>query len=151
MPQSVPTSSRARQLLPLLAGTLLALPLAACHKAAPQENGSISGTIQVQPDLASKVKADAALYVIAHPDGQQGPPAAVERISPVKFPVSYSLSSENVMLKGMPFAGKMDITVRLSNDGNAMPAPGDLEGASAKNPVMVGDDNVDVTLDQQDR
>lgn len=48
-----------------------------------------------------------------------GPPLAVKKIDRPTFPLSYSLGAENVMTQGVPFTGKLTITVRLDQDGNA--------------------------------
>ena len=74
---------------------------------------------------------------------------AVKKIDRPVFPLSYSVGPENVMMQGMPFTGKVTITVRLDKDGNPTTRqPGDLSGEYKKNPVAVGSKNVDVMLDQ---
>jgi len=53
------------------------------------------------------------------------------------------------MTQGMPFTGKMNIAVRLDQDGNpGTRGPGDVNGDYKKNPVDVGSKNVDIVLDQ---
>jgi len=156
-----------RRPLPLLSllGMTLVLSLAACRKDAdqsqqqgasgqgnapgPVSGPTISGTVTVSPALAAKIKSDAVLFIIAHPSGQHGPPAAVKRITPIKLPVAFTLTENDVMLKGMPFAGKMDLTARIANDGGAMRAPGDLEGTS-QGAVAVGEAGVTISVDKQD-
>ncbi len=89
------------------------------------------------------------LFIIARPAAGGGPPLAVKKIDRPTFPLSYSLGAENVMTQGMPFTGKVNITVRLDQDGNpGTRGPGDVNGDYKKNPVDVGSKNVDIVLDQ---
>jgi hypothetical protein len=53
------------------------------------------------------------------------------------------------MMQGTPFAGKINITVRLDKDGNPTTrGSGDLTGEHKKNPAEVGAKNADVVLDK---
>ncbi len=52
------------------------------------------------------------------------------------------------MIRGMPFQGSVNVTVRLDGDGRVGSQPGDLEGR-AKQPVQVGDTSVDIVLDKR--
>jgi cytochrome c-type biogenesis protein CcmH len=104
----------------------------------------------VDPKLQSKIDKSATLFLIARaPSGTAGPPLAVKKIDQPKFPVSYSLSQENVMIQGMTFSGKINVSARLDKDGNAMTREaGNLLGAYKKNPVQAGSQNVDIALDE---
>ena len=109
----------------------------------------ISGKITIDPKLKANVDPNATLFVIARPASSAGgPPLAVKKIDNPTFPLNYSLGQENVMMQGLPFAGKINITVRLDKDANpATRTPGDLTGDYKKNPVEVGAKNVDIVLD----
>ena len=111
---------------------------------------TISGTITIEPKLKANVDPNAALFIIARPaGGPGGPPLAVKKIDKPTFPLKYSLNQENVMMRGTPFAGKIDITVRLDKDGNPTTrGSGDLTGEHKKNPAAVGAKNADVVLDK---
>jgi cytochrome c-type biogenesis protein CcmH len=111
---------------------------------------TLSGKITVDVKLKDKIDTQAALFIIARPaGGAAGPPLAVKKIDKPTFPLSYSLGQENVMMQGTPFAGKINIAVRLDKDGNAMTREaGNLVGDYKKNPVEVGSQNVDIILDQ---
>ena len=100
--------------------------------------------------LKAKLDPKAALFIIARPaGGAAGPPLAVKKIDQPSFPLAYSLGQENVMMQGTPFAGKINVTVRLDKDGNAVTREaGNLLGDYKKNPVAVGSQNVDIILDQ---
>jgi cytochrome c-type biogenesis protein CcmH len=118
-------------------------------KAAADTTAQISGKITIDPKLKTKVAPSAALFIIARSAGAPaGPPLAVKKIDRPAFPVDYTLSQENVMMPGAPFAGKITITVRLDKDGDPVTrGSGDLIG-DYKKPVEVGAKNVDIAIDQ---
>ncbi len=118
--------------------------------AAASPGQTISGTITIDPKLKSNVDPNAALFIIARPAaGQGGPPLAVKKIDKPTFPLNYSLNQENVMMQGSPFAGKINITVRLDKDGNPTSrGAGDMTGEYKKNPAEVGVKNADIVIDQ---
>jgi hypothetical protein len=111
---------------------------------------SIRGTIAVAPELASSLPASGSLFVIARPQGVPGgPPLAVLRVTRPRFPVSFEIGPENVMIPSMRFEGEIQISVRLDSDGDAMTQlPGDLSGA-ASTPSTPGASGVDILLDTQ--
>lgn len=111
---------------------------------------TISGRITIDPTLKNNIDPQAALFIIARPaGGAGGPPLAVRKIDKPVFPLNYSLGEENVMMQGVPFAGKINITVRLDKDGNPTTrGPGDLTGEYKRNPTKVGAKNVDIVIDQ---
>lgn len=107
---------------------------------------SISGTISVAPELVEKIPPNARLFIIARPEGAQGgPPMAVKRLSGPELPYVYNIGQADTMLEGIMFEGKIDLTVRLDQDGNAKAGPGDIEGRIS---AMAGDENVDIVLDR---
>ncbi len=109
---------------------------------------SISGTITVSPSLG-RAPGGGVIFVIVRPAGvNAGPPLAVRRLRNSGFPLKYEVSEANVMIRGMPFQGSVNVTVRLDGDGRVGSQPGDLEGR-AKQPVQVGDTSVDIVLDKR--
>ena len=117
--------------------------------ASSASSGQITGQITIDPKLKAAIDPQAVLFIIARPATGCGPPLAVKKIDRPTFPLSYSLGAENMMTQGMPFTGKLTITVRLDQDGNpGTRGPGDLDGDYKKNPVDVGSKNVDIVLDQ---
>jgi tetratricopeptide (TPR) repeat protein len=110
----------------------------------------ISGKITIDAKLKASIDPNAALFIIARPaGGAAGPPIAVKKIDKPVFPLTYSLSQENVMMQGTPFTGKISIAVRLDKDGNPVTrGPGDMTGDYKKNPAEVGAKNVDIVIDQ---
>lgn len=117
--------------------------------AAPVGGGVISGTITLDPSLASKVTETNVVYIIARSADMPGPPVAVQQLRNIKFPYQYALSSADLMMQGGSFQGMVNIVVRVDKDGAAGPLqPGDLEGVYSKNPATVGDEKVDVVINK---
>jgi cytochrome c-type biogenesis protein CcmH len=118
--------------------------------AALSSSAQISGKITIDPKLKASIDPNAALFIVARPaTGAGGPPLAVKKIDRPTFPVDYTLSQDNVMMQGLPFTGKINITVRLDKDGNPVTrTPGDMTGDYKTNPVAVSSQNIDIVLDQ---
>ncbi|MGH7827962.1 MAG: cytochrome c-type biogenesis protein CcmH [Candidatus Binatia bacterium] len=109
----------------------------------------ITGKITIDPKVKSQLDGKAALFIIARSTVGAGPPLAVKKIERPTFPLNYSLGSENMMMRGGSFTGKLNISVRLDKDGDPLTREaGNLLGESKKNPVEVGSNNVDIVIDQ---
>jgi len=150
MPQGEERNEIARALAEIPAGSTGSQQPAVPTSAKPSRSAQLSGTITIDPKLKEKVDANAVLFIIARPAGASGgPPLAVKKVDRPAFPLAYSLGSENVMMQGTPFTGKVAITARLDRDGNPTTrVAGDLSGDYGKNPVEIGSTNVDIVLDQ---
>ncbi len=104
----------------------------------------VSGTIRIDPTLADQIPEDASLFLIARSEGvQRGIPLAVKKLQGVTFPYSFTLGQADVMLPGALFEGPITIFARLDKDGDAAPAPGDIDGVIATRP---GDQQVEIIL-----
>jgi hypothetical protein len=76
-----------------------------------------------------------------------GPPLAVQRYTVGAWPMPFELTQDNVMLSGTKLQGKVVLTARVDQDGDAMTKQvGDIEGVSA--PVTVPAQGVELVLDQ---
>jgi cytochrome c-type biogenesis protein CcmH len=117
----------------------------------PTQVAAITGSVSLGNGVKNQTDGDAVLFVIARSaQSGGGPPLAVKKIERPKFPVSYSLSQENVMMPGVPFSGKVVISARLDKDGNPTTRqPGDLTGEYKSNPVEVGAQKVDIVIDKK--
>ena len=94
---------------------------------------SISGTVVVGQKVKMLMPKKGVLYVFAKPFGKKhGPPLAVKRIAQPKFPVKFTLTSQDSMMPGLKLDGKVRITARFSPGGGVMPAPGSFEGVTGK-------------------
>jgi cytochrome c-type biogenesis protein CcmH len=103
----------------------------------------VEATLSIAPELAGQVPANAALFVFARDANQPGPPIAVKRLRAGEFPVTVRLSDADAMVAGRKIAdaAKLKIVARISLQGSAIEAPGDLYGESlpdaGSNPVQV--------------
>jgi hypothetical protein len=114
---------------------------------APTDSSSIEGTVELAPDLASRVPAGAVLFLIAR-TAERGPPLAVVRVTDPQFPLPFSIGPENRMIQSMPFAGEIRISARVDSDGDAASrGPGDLQGA-VETPHNPGDRGVTLLIDK---
>ncbi|HEY2988912.1 MAG TPA: cytochrome c-type biogenesis protein CcmH [Candidatus Binatia bacterium] len=110
----------------------------------------VEGTVDIDAKLKGKIDGQAVLFVIARSTaGAAGPPLAVKKIAHPKFPVNFSLDSQDVMMPGAVLSGKVFIFARLDKDGNPTTRePGNVAGEYKKNPVEVGAKKIDIILDQ---
>ena len=112
--------------------------------AASPEGPAISGTLAIAPDLAGRIRDTAVVFIIAR--RASGPPFAVKRIAPPRFPLAFRIGPEDVMMAGEAFDGEVRVSARVSQTGTAgPPQPGDLEGEHGA-AVRIGARNVDVLI-----
>ncbi len=142
--------------------TAIVLGLVGCSRKAKQEQGGgggsavagpageISGTITLDPSLASKVGKAPLLLIFASTSSDLTQPAqVVKREFDVTFPFNYKLSGEDVVLVGSSFQGRMYVTARIDPEGMVGPArPGTFDGTYPGNPVEVGSSKVDIVINK---
>lgn len=108
---------------------------------------SLEGTITIDPKLVNNLQTNNTVFIIVKKG--PGPPLAVKRVPRAGFPLHYRMTDSDRMFPNVPFAGEVQLLVRVDKDGNAGPAqPGDLEGTSTKSPARVGDHDVDVVINK---
>ncbi len=116
---------------------------------APQSAGIIAGRITLDPKLADKVTPTDVLFIIVR--RPQGPPRpiAVKRVDGPRFPLSFTITNEDVMLKGSELRGMVEVIARLDRDGQAgPPEAGDLEGTFDRNPTLVGGKDLEIVINK---
>ena len=105
---------------------------------------SISGTVEFDESIISKIPKQGTLFLIARPEGiLSGPPLAAKRHSLIKFPFAFKIGQENVMLEGNTFEGNITVTARWDLDGLPKASPDDVEGSVT---VPSGSTNVRIAL-----
>jgi cytochrome c-type biogenesis protein CcmH len=118
---------------------------------APASSGTVSGTISIDPRFANKIDPNAVLFISAKPaEGPQVgvPPLASQRVPNPKFPLTYTLTQQDVIMPGATLSGQLNIVAKLMKSGAAGPmGPGDIEGKYSKNPVTGDQKSIDITLD----
>jgi len=107
----------------------------------------IRGVVEVSTELAGRVPSGGVLFLIAR-SGGGGPPLAVVRVAEPSFPLSFEIGPENRMIPTIPFAGELQLSARLDQDGDAASrAPGDLQGV-AEGAHAPGATGVTITLSE---
>ncbi len=106
---------------------------------------SVSGVIDITPELFTRLRGSETLYVMAR-RGVNGPPMAVKRYRGLQFPMAYALTEADQAVQGPPFTGEVTIVARIDLDGNAgIPQAGDMEGIIPG--VVIGASGADVVID----
>ncbi len=119
------------------------------HGCEPVGSGRLAGRVSIAAELADRVQPTDVLFVIVKRPGGTGRPLAAKRIDRPAFPVSFEITSADMLVQGSELRGMVDVSARLDKDGQAGPAqPGDIEGLFAKNPTLVGGEGIEITLDQ---
>jgi hypothetical protein len=90
--------------------------------------GSIAGVVDVAAEHKGRMTGG-ALFLIAR-NAKTRQIVAVRREESLRFPIRFQLSGADAMVQGTAFEGPLDVTVRWSQAGDAMPAPGDIEGTA---------------------
>ena len=93
----------------------------------------VRGEVVVADALRGKVPAGLTLFILAKSVNSPGAPVAILRLTTGTWPVSFQLDDTLAMLpeRKLSTAGPVTIEARTSRSGQAMPAPGDFQGATA--------------------
>ncbi len=110
-------------------------------------NQSVSGQVDVVPELKAKIQPGDVLMVIARKPGERMP-VAVLKTAVSAFPMSFVLNdalamSPNALISQLP---EVLLEVRISKTGMAMPEAGDL--ISKPQTIKVGTTNARLMVDQ---
>lgn len=107
----------------------------------------ISGTIEVSPELKSKINSGDIVMVIARKPGERMP-VAVLKASASSFPMKFALNDALAMNPSnlLSQLSEVSIEVRISKTGMAKPEVGDL--ISSAQTIKVGANNVRLRVDQ---
>jgi len=90
-------------------------------------------------------QATGVLFIFAKKfDGTMPLPLAVKRIANPKFPLSFSLSAKDAMMKSIPFEGPFKVTARLTKSGDVMDKSGP-EGVTTKS-LEIGAKGIKIDL-----
>ena len=109
---------------------------------------SVSGTVTLSPSLESKVRPDDSVFVFARPADGSRMPVAVVRARVSELPLQFTLDDSRAMAPTAKISALSEVMVnaRISRSGNAIPASGDLEGATEK--VKVGTQGMALVIDR---
>ena len=119
----------------------------------PSGEAIVAGKIHLAPDIAAALPKQAVLYIMARP-APSGPPIAVKRLPLPSFPFAYQITQEDAgMMPGQDIDLKtldaLYLSVKIDQDGKVGPAQaGDMEGVSADNPIVPGNQKADILIDK---
>ena len=114
------------------------------------EKNYVYGEISLDPSLVGSVKQGSVLFVVVrrHVEGGKGMLIAATKqanITKDSFPLKYVVKQQDAMM-GAPLVGKVTVSARIDQDGDAISKqPGDLV-AEPGAPVMVGENPVKLTI-----
>ncbi len=111
-------------------------------------SASVSGTVEISPEIAAKANPDDTLFIYAQAVNGPKMPLAILKITAKELPLKFSLDdtlSVAPMFKLSDF-NQVIVGARISKSGNAMPQSGDLQGMSE--PVKVGAKDIHIVIDR---
>jgi hypothetical protein len=101
----------------------------------------VSGEVTLAPSLHARAPSGATLFIIARSLDSPGAPVAVVRGTVGSWPQTFTLDDSHAMLpaRKLSSVGRVTIEARVSQNGQALAARGDLQGSSpAINPRAGG-------------
>jgi hypothetical protein len=108
---------------------------------------TIAGTIELAPRVASLTAPADVVFVIARDPETEGPPLAVQRLTGNAYPMRFVLDATTAMLPGVPFAGPVQLIVKVDKDGDAGTAGEDDLIGFTEEPVAPGDGDVRIAVE----
>jgi cytochrome c-type biogenesis protein CcmH len=119
--------------------------------AAPAQSAavaSVSGTVSLAPALAKQASPGDTVFIFARPADGSRMPLAIQRKQVKDLPLKFTLDDSMAMApeRKLSSAARVVIGARISKSGDAMPRPGDLQGASA--PVAPGASGVKIEINE---
>ena len=107
---------------------------------------AITGRVALDPKLRARVAPSDALFIFARAAAGPRMPLAALRSTAGELPREFRLDDSMAMTPAARLSGAAEVVVeaRISKSGNALPAPGDLQGASA--PVRPGTGGVSIVI-----
>ncbi|CAN5754097.1 c-type cytochrome biogenesis protein CcmI [soil metagenome] len=113
---------------------------------AQAQAGSLSGIVNLSPAMASKVAPDDTVFIFAR--AAQGPrmPLAILKRKASELPIRFVLDDSTAMSPALQLSrfAQVEVGVRVSKSGNAMPQSGDLVGQAG--PLATGAANLVITI-----
>jgi hypothetical protein len=111
-------------------------------------NASVSGRVSLDPALANSVSPGDTVFIFARAANGPRMPLAILKKQVSDLPLDFVMDDSHAMNPQMKLSRFSDVVVsaRISKSGNAMPQPGDLQGASTV--VKVGAQGLNIVINQ---
>jgi len=112
-------------------------------------SGKVSGKVNLDPALKARVADSDTVFIFARDANSQRPPLAILRKTVKDLPVTFILDDSMAAMPNFKLSSAANVVIgaRISKNGNAMPAPGDLQGFSQS--VKNGSSGVVVTISSE--
>lgn len=109
---------------------------------------TLSGTVSLAPQLASKVRPDDTVFIFARAEKGPRMPLAILSKPFRELPASFTLDDSSAMMPDMKLssAGAVMVVARVSRSGNATAQSGDLEGVVG--PIRPGSHDIRLKIDK---
>lgn len=120
----------------------------AAAPAAAAGASTLSGTVSVAPQLASRLKPDDTVFIFARAESGPRMPLAILSKPSRDLPLRFVLDDTSAMAPGMKLssAGPVMVVARVSRSGNATAQSGDLEGVVG--PLHPGARDIQLKIDK---
>ncbi|MDP1900320.1 MAG: c-type cytochrome biogenesis protein CcmI [Rubrivivax sp.] len=114
-------------------GAAKAQPATPPPAAAAAASGAVRGTVRLSPTLAKQAAPADIVFIYARPAEGSRMPLAIQRLQVKDLPAEFSLDDSMAMSPGarLSLFPKVIVSARISKNGQAVPAAGDLVGQSA--------------------
>lgn len=107
----------------------------------------VRGILELADAMQGKVAAGDPIFLMARSASTGGMIAVTRLTAPAEFPLTFSLSTADVMIPGAVLEGQVRLSARVDKDGEAMSKePGDVVGQLAE-PVSLPVEKVVLRLD----
>jgi cytochrome c-type biogenesis protein CcmH len=133
-------------------GPVAAVPAAKPEaRSAPAPGASVSGVVQLAPELQAKVSPEDTVFVFARPAEGPRMPIAILRARAKDLPLEFTLDDRAAMTGGSRLSDQKLVVVgaRISKTGSATAQPGDAHGQST--PVVPGAKGVRIVVSELTR
>lgn len=110
-------------------------------------SAGVQGRVAIAPDLLAKASPDETVFIYARAAFGPRVPLAMVRKQVKDLPIAFTLNDAMAMMPAYTISKFSPVIVeaRVSRSGDAMPASGDLEGASQA--VAAGTKGLSITID----
>lgn len=111
-------------------------------------SATISGRVSLADDLLAKAPPDATVFIFARPVEGSRMPVAILRRHVRDLPLDFTLDDSMSMVRDVRLSqsGMVIVAARVSQRGDVMPAPGDMQGITA--PIRVGATGVKLEISE---
>ena len=119
------------------------------EKSVAASTTGVSGMVTLAPPLAAKVSPGDTVFIFARAAEGSRMPLAILRKKASELPIKFALDDSMAMnpAANLSSAKQVIVGARISKSGNAMPQPGDLQGATKA--VTNAEKNITITIDTE--